>query len=130
MKPRRGFNWTTQFESKSDCLWLQDPITWKQAYVIFIALATVGLWCANSALDQYVGQMGIVAIIPMVFFFGFGLLNKASPLLSPMQLLLQATFGNSVTSCIYLSREQACKCYPLTCRLPQHLQGREWRKPE
>ena len=57
---------------------MQDPITWKQAYVIFISLATVGLWCANSALDKYVGQMGIVAIIPMVFFFGFGLLNKAS----------------------------------------------------
>jgi len=45
---------------------------------MFIALATVGLWCANSALDKYLGQMGIVAIIPMVFFFGFGLLNKAS----------------------------------------------------
>ena len=61
------------------CPMLQDPITWKQAYVIFIALGTVGLWCANSALDKYVGQMGIVAIIPMVFFFGFGLLNKARP---------------------------------------------------
>ncbi len=48
--------------------------------MIFIALGTVGLWCANSALDKYVGQMGIVAIVPMVFFFGFGLLNKASPL--------------------------------------------------
>ena len=47
--------------------------------MIFIALGTVALWCANSALDKYVGQMGIVAIIPMVFFFGFGLLNKASP---------------------------------------------------
>jgi di/tricarboxylate transporter len=57
---------------------VQDPITWKQAYVIFISLATVGLWCANSVLDKYLGQMGIVAIIPMVFFFGFGLLNKAS----------------------------------------------------
>ena len=47
--------------------------------MIFIALGTVALWCANSALDKYVGQMGIVAIIPMVFYFGFGLLNKASP---------------------------------------------------
>lgn len=56
----------------------QDPINWKQAYVMFIALATVALWCANSALDQYVGQMGIVAIVPMVFYFGFGILNKAS----------------------------------------------------
>ena len=65
----------------------QDPINWKQVYVMVISLGTVALWCANSALDKYLGQMGIVAIIPMVFFFGFGLLNKASTLLCHMSLL-------------------------------------------
>ncbi|CAK0783757.1 hypothetical protein CVIRNUC_006956 [Coccomyxa viridis] len=54
----------------------EDPVNWKQVYVMVISLGTVALWCANSALDKYLGQMGIVAIIPMVFFFGFGLLNK------------------------------------------------------
>lgn len=57
---------------------MQDSITWKQVYVILVSLLTVGLWCANSALAQYTGQMGIVAIVPMVAFFGFGLLNKVS----------------------------------------------------
>lgn len=65
----------------------QDPVNWKQVYVMVISLGTVALWCANSALDKYLGQMGIVAIIPMVFFFGFGLLNKASTLLCHISLL-------------------------------------------
>ena len=79
-----------QFYRFSLRLGLQDPITWKQAYVIFTALGTVALWCANSALDKYVGQMGIVAIIPMVFYFGFGLLNKASPPTLPGRRMLIA----------------------------------------
>ena len=78
-------------------LGVQDPITWKQAYVMFIALGTVGLWCANSALDQYLGQMGIVAIIPMVFFFGFGLLNKAS---SPLHLLGPCLHSGGCNLCV------------------------------
>ncbi|CAL8461976.1 g1507 [Coccomyxa elongata] len=53
-----------------------DPITWKQMYVVAISVATIGLWCANTALSKYTGQMGIVAIVPMVAFFGFGLLSK------------------------------------------------------
>ena len=52
-----------------------------------ISLGTVALWCGNSALDKYLGQMGIVAIIPMVFFFGFGLLNKVSTMLCHLLLL-------------------------------------------
>ena len=50
---------------------------WKEWYVIGVSLATVALWCANTALQPYLGQMGITAIVPMVGFFGFGILNKA-----------------------------------------------------
>ncbi len=60
------------------CVVLQDPITWKQIYVVAISVGTIGLWCANTALSKYTGQMGIVAIVPMVAFFGFGLLSKVS----------------------------------------------------
>ena len=49
---------------------------WKEVYVVAVALATVALWCANGALAPYLGQMGIVAILPMVAFFGFGILSK------------------------------------------------------
>ena len=49
---------------------------WQAVYVVAVALATVALWCANGALAPYLGQMGIVAILPMVAFFGFGILSK------------------------------------------------------
>ncbi len=84
--------------------------------MIFIALGTVALWCANSALDKYVGQMGIVAIIPMVFFFGFGLLNKAS-LCSPWQA--PAYTLNDCYSCAKMTLADMCRrginCTDITC---------------
>jgi di/tricarboxylate transporter len=55
---------------------LQDKLTWKQVYVIFISLLTVAMWCANSWLQQWTGEMGIIAILPLVAFFGFGILGK------------------------------------------------------
>jgi di/tricarboxylate transporter len=35
----------------------------------------VGLWCFNSFLASYTGEMGVLAIVPMVAFFGFGVLE-------------------------------------------------------
>jgi di/tricarboxylate transporter len=71
----------------------QDKMGPAEWYVIAVAIATVGLWCANTALSRYLGQMGIVAILPMVAFFGFGILNKvplASLLLKREYTLLAA----------------------------------------
>ena len=48
----------------------------KQVYVIGISLLTVALWCANSWLQRWTGEMGIIAILPLVAFFGFGILGK------------------------------------------------------
>ena len=56
---------------------MQDPITGVQIYVLLVSIATVGLWCANGALTDVFGEMGIIAILPMVAFFGFGVLGKA-----------------------------------------------------
>ena len=44
-----------------------------------MSVATVGLWCANGALADVFGEMGIIAVLPMVAFFGFGVLGKACP---------------------------------------------------
>eukprot|EP00878_Enallax_costatus_P012608 GHUV01013167.1.p1 GENE.GHUV01013167.1~~GHUV01013167.1.p1 ORF type:complete len:652 (+),score=137.56 GHUV01013167.1:111-2066(+) len=54
----------------------EDPLTGTQIYVIVISLATVTLWCCNSFLQEYTGEMGVLAIFPLVAFFGFGVLNK------------------------------------------------------
>lgn len=57
------------------CL-VQDKLNLKQVYVITISVVTVALWCANSWLQRWTGEMGIIAILPLVAFFGFGILGK------------------------------------------------------
>ena len=37
---------------------------------------TVMLWCANNSVAVYLGGQGIVAILPLALFFGFGILGK------------------------------------------------------
>ena len=55
---------------------VQDKLSLKQVYVIFISVLTVAMWCANSWLQQWTGEMGIIAVLPLVAFFGFGILGK------------------------------------------------------
>ena len=57
----------------------QDRISRVQIFVLLVSVATVGLWCANGALADVFGEMGIIAVLPMVAFFGFGVLGKACP---------------------------------------------------
>lgn len=54
----------------------KDPWTATQLYVMFISVLTVGLWCANTKLEHWTGEMGTLAILPMVAFFGTGVLGK------------------------------------------------------
>lgn len=44
--------------------------------VVVVSLATVALWCVNTALRGVVGNQGIVAILPLAVFFGTGILTK------------------------------------------------------
>lgn len=54
----------------------EDPLTRTQVYVIVVSLGTVALWCCNSFISNVTGEMGVLAILPMIAFFGFGVLNK------------------------------------------------------
>ncbi|GLC41066.1 hypothetical protein PLESTB_000947200 [Pleodorina starrii] len=53
-----------------------DPINGTQVYIIVVSLLTVAAWCANTILQRYTGEMGVIAIVPLVAFFGFDVLNK------------------------------------------------------
>lgn len=57
----------------------RDKFTLKQYWVCFICLGTVVLWICEHALEDYVGDMGIIAIIPIVAFFSTGVLKKVCP---------------------------------------------------
>lgn len=54
----------------------EDPLNGTQIYVILVSVATVGLWCFNSFIQHVTGEMGVLAILPLVAFFGFGVLDK------------------------------------------------------
>lgn len=54
----------------------EDPLTGTQIYVILVSLATVVLWCCNSFIKDYTGEMGVLAIVPLFAFFGAGVLTK------------------------------------------------------
>lgn len=54
----------------------RDPFTAKQYWVCFICIVTIALWCVEHEIEGWVGDMGIIAIIPIVAFFSTGVLNK------------------------------------------------------
>lgn len=54
----------------------REGFTAKQWWVTLVCLVTIGLWCVEKGIEEYVGDMGIIAIIPIVAFFGTGVLKK------------------------------------------------------
>ncbi|CAJ0753709.1 11900_t:CDS:2, partial [Entrophospora sp. SA101] len=54
----------------------KDPLTGSQIYVILVTIITIVLWCVEKKLEYFLGDMGIIAIVPLVLFFGTGILTK------------------------------------------------------
>lgn len=54
----------------------KDRFTNKQYWVSFVCLVTIALWCVAHSIEEYVGDMGVIAIIPIVAFFSTGVLKK------------------------------------------------------
>ena len=54
----------------------KDPWTRTQLFVCGITVLTIVLWCVESRLDWLFGDMGLIAIIPLLAFFGTGILSK------------------------------------------------------
>src|SRR5215469_671002 len=54
---------------------IKDPFTGIQWFITIVTLITIALWCFSHQLPMF-GDMGVIAIIPMVLFFGSGILTK------------------------------------------------------
>ncbi|QRV75068.1 transport protein [Ceratobasidium sp. AG-Ba] len=54
----------------------KEAFTVKQYWVSFVCLITIGLWCVAHQIDHIFGDMGVIAIIPIVAFFSTGVLKK------------------------------------------------------
>lgn len=55
---------------------LKDKFTGTQWFISIVTLITIVLWCVSHQLEPVFGDMGVVAIIPLVLFFGTGILTK------------------------------------------------------
>lgn len=55
---------------------VKDRFSGVQYFISLVTLLTIGLWCASHQLEHIFGDMGVIAIIPMVLFFGTGILTK------------------------------------------------------
>lgn len=53
-----------------------DTLTRQHYFVLAVSGLTIILWCVEKNMEGVVGDMGIIAIIPLIAFFGTGILSK------------------------------------------------------
>ncbi|KAI0381660.1 SPX domain-containing protein [Hypomontagnella monticulosa] len=72
---------------------VKERFTGVQWFVSIVCLATIGLWCASHQLEDTFGDMGVIAIIPIVIFFGIGILTKEDFNNFPWTIIILAAGG-------------------------------------
>ncbi|RCK56619.1 Inorganic phosphate transporter PHO87 [Candida viswanathii] len=81
---------------------IKDRWTVKQIFVFVVTLATILLWCVMTKIDGTFGESGIITIIPVVLFYGTGLLKVDDLNNYPWSIVLLAmggiALGKAVTS--------------------------------
>jgi phosphate transporter len=75
---------------------VRDRFTGIQIFVSAVTVATIALWCASYQLEPVFGDMGIIAIIPLVLFFGIGILTKEDFNNFPWTIIILAAGGQSL----------------------------------
>ena len=55
---------------------MKDKFTGVQWFISGVTVVTIVLWCFTHQLENFFGDMGVVAIIPLALFFGTGILTK------------------------------------------------------
>ncbi|KAL2265358.1 hypothetical protein VTJ83DRAFT_6458 [Remersonia thermophila] len=75
---------------------VRDRFTGVQWFVSVVTLATIALWCASHSLEHVFGDMGVIAILPIVLFFGVGILTKEDFNNFPWTIIILAAGGLSL----------------------------------
>ncbi|KAG7661041.1 PHO87 [[Candida] subhashii] len=81
---------------------IKEKFTVKQYFILVVTFVTILLWCVMTKIEGTFGQAGIITIIPIVLFFGTGLLKVDDLNNYPWSIVLLAmggiALGNAVTS--------------------------------
>lgn len=55
---------------------MKDKFSGIQWFISGVTIVTIILWCLSHQLEEVFGDMGVIAILPLVLFFGTGILTK------------------------------------------------------
>lgn len=72
---------------------IDAPFSFAQWYIVFVTMITIILWCLQSKLSYIFGEMGIIAIIPIIAFYSAGLLVTEDINNYPWNIVLLAMGG-------------------------------------
>lgn len=75
---------------------LDDKFTRVQWYIVGVSITTILLWCFASKLEGVFGEMGIIALIPLILFFGPGLLTTEDFNNYPWNIVVLAMGGTAL----------------------------------
>ena len=75
---------------------VKEKFTAVQWFVSIVTIVTIALWCASHQLENVFGDMGVIAIIPIVLFFGIGILTKEDFNNFPWTIIILAAGGLSL----------------------------------
>ena len=83
---------------------IKEKFTLKQYYIIVVTLGTIILWCVLSKIESAFGAAGQIAILPIVLFFGTGLLTTHDINNFPWSIVILAMGGIALGCLLYTSR--------------------------
>jgi phosphate transporter len=66
----------------------REKFSLKQWWVSFVCIVTIALWCVEHSIEDRVGDMGVIAILPIVAFFSTGVLKKVREIITTIYLTL------------------------------------------
>lgn len=75
---------------------IDEKFTGVQWYITIVSTGTILLWCVASKLEGIFGEMGIIALLPMVLFFGTGLLTAEDFNNYPWNIVVLAMGGTAL----------------------------------
>ncbi|KAL2155376.1 hypothetical protein VTH82DRAFT_117 [Thermothelomyces myriococcoides] len=99
---------------------VRDSFTGVQWFVSAVTVVTIGLWCASHSLESVFGDMGVIAIIPIVLFFGVGILTKEDFNNFPWTIIMLAAGGLSLGKAVNSSGLLHAVTRAITHRVEQY----------
>ncbi|KAG0672477.1 member of the phosphate permease [Maudiozyma exigua] len=79
---------------------IRTRFTLKQWFICGVTIATIILWCVEAQIESAFGSSGQIAIIPIVVFFGSGLLSTKDFNTFPWSIVILAMGGTALGSAV------------------------------